>query len=349
MVGRALPDLPRRFLIIRLSAMGDVLLTTPAVRMLKKRFPDSRIDFLVKARFAPLLQENPGLNRVLAFSGNGRPAEFFHLLRDIRRRKYDVVADLQGNVRSFLFSRLSGARIIVRPRLMRIKRFFLVRWHYDLYGDAPPVPLRYLRALKLFGVEDDGGGMDLKVPDLAQKRISGILRQHNMESHDNSLLVLAPGAGRRTKQWLPQRYAEVGTYFNKHGMQTIIAGGEGDADICRKVASMTAGKVLNMCGELSISETAALVSRAAVMIANDTGVMHMAAAMQVPLVALFGPTTGQLGFFPFRARAIVAESDIPCRPCSYHGTERCPKGHFDCMRKITSDTVIREAESIMKK
>jgi heptosyltransferase-2 len=102
-------------------------------------------------------------------------------------------------------------------------------------------------------------------------------------------------------------------------------------------------------GKLSLLETAALLDRADLLVTNDTGVMHMAAALKTPVVALFGPTSGQLGFTPFRAPSIVIEKDLGCRPCSYHGSRRCPKSHFNCMRFIESEEVIDSAETLIQK
>ena len=127
-----------------------------------------------------------------------------------------------------------------------------------------------------------------------------------------------------------------------------MTGGEADREVCKEVGDRMTKQPVNFAGQFSLQVTAALLDRAELLITNDTGVMHMATGLGIPLVALFGPTTRRLGFFPFRSSSKVVEKMLDCRPCSYHGTAGCPLGHFHCMVRIDPDEVIRSAEELLE-
>lgn len=333
----------RRILVIRFSAIGDVVLTTPVLRMIKTRYPEAEIDFLVKTQYAGLIETHPAVNRVWRFDPqeNGR-----HLMHQLGQQSYDAVADLQSSLRSRWFTARIRAKCKVRFSPERFKRFLLVHFHWDLYGPEESVPLRYLRAVFPWDVRDDGGGTEL-FPDSGseaslKEKLTGI-------DLTGPVALLAPGAGRATKRWLPERFGEVGHSLSGRGFQIILIGGESDRTVCEEVRRYIPGLDADLSGLLSLNESLALIRDARILITNDTGVMHMAAAVHTPVVALFGPTTRQLGFFPFRARSEVIEKYLECRPCSYHGTEHCPKSHFRCMREIESRDVIRAAENMFNR
>lgn len=336
---------PKHILVIRFSAIGDVVLTTPVLRMLKKRFPEARIDFLVKSDFADLIETHPAVDRVWRFD----PLEDAgRLIRALRKQNYDGLADLQSSLRSRWFAFRIPARRKVRFSPERWKRFLLVHLHRDRYGEQEAVPLRYLNAVRPWGVRDDGQGAELFVDPAAESSLS-----RKMEGIDPSrpILLMAPGAGRATKRWLPERFSEAGRHFSENGYQVLLIGGALDIDVCedvRRGMGMPESS-RDLSGALALNESLALIRRARMLVTNDTGVMHMAAAVGTPVTAIFGPTTRQLGFFPFRADSAVIEKSLKCRPCSYHGTADCAKGHFRCMREIASRDVIRAAESLLKR
>jgi heptosyltransferase-2 len=328
-----------------MSAIGDVLLATPVIRMLKKSRPGCRIDFLVKNPYVPLLETNPHVDRVLAFDPDGGAKALLALVRSVRNERYDAVIDLQGNFRSRFLSFFSGAPVRSRTRMHRFKRFLLVYFKRDLYRDIIPVPIRYLESLP-FQVRDDGSGLDLNVPDETESKVRGLIKIP-VRSKRLRTAVLAPGAGRATKQWPAERFAEVGQALTDHGWRIVLVGGKNDAGVCSRVSRNMRTKPLDLAGKLTLLETAAVLRLSEVLITNDTGVMHMASAVGIGTVALFGPTTRHFGFMPFRARAEVVETKTGCRPCSYHGTERCPRRHFRCMLDISARNVTERALALL--
>ena len=322
--------------------MGDVLLATPLIRWIKQSYPRSRIDFLTKNAYVPFLETNPHVDRAIPFPPRDGVRT---LIRRLRKGSYGAVVDLQGNFRSVLLSALSGAPGRSRVRVGRVRRFLLVHCGRDTYGENVPVPIKYLRAVP-FPVRDDGGGLELRVPDGIQAVSDRRLRDAGWRPGDR-LAALAPGAGRRTKRWPAERYAEVARQLSRKGFTTVLLGGPEDGDACRAVAGMVQPKPLDASRGFSVLETAGVLRRSELLVANDTGIMHMACALDVKVVAVFGPTTRHFGFFPFRARAAVVEADLPCRPCSYHGTDQCPKRHFRCMLDISAQTVLDRAFGLL--
>ena len=168
---------PERNLIIRLSAMGDVLLTTPLLRILKKHYQKMDIHFCVKKQFALLIETNPSVQSVISFSPGGGLKELRRILNLIRQSRYDAIIDLQVNFRSWLLRRFSGVRRKIRYHPQRWRRFLLVHFRMNRYKNNVPIPLRYIRALKSWGVEDDGEGLDLVVVSPARESILSILKE----------------------------------------------------------------------------------------------------------------------------------------------------------------------------
>jgi lipopolysaccharide heptosyltransferase II len=335
-----------RILIIRLGAIGDVLLATPVIRALSARFPESRIDFLTKEAYIPLLTGNPGLNRVIGFSPENEMRGMAETVRRVRAGEYGLVADLQNNFRSRCFTRFSGARTRRIYHSGRLKRFALVHFRMDRYGEPVPVPLKYLAGLRGLGAEDDGKGLDLFPDDSARESVRALLKRAGVASGER-IVVLAPGAGRPTKRWPAAHFAEAGRYFGGRGFRVAILGGPKDAEACASVLEGIGRPAISFCGSTTLLETAALLEGSALLVSNDTGIMHMASALKVPTVAVFGPTTRHFGFFPFRSPAEVLERNLPCRPCSFHGTDRCPETHFKCMRTISSGDAVSAAERLL--
>jgi heptosyltransferase II len=329
---------PGRVLVIRFSAIGDVLLATPLVRTLKTSHPQASIDFLTKKSYVSLIETNRRVDKILAFSPETGFGGLLDAARGIRKNRYDAVIDLQGNWRSVFLSLFSGAEIRSRAKLNRFRRFLLVRWKWDTYGEIVPVPVRYMRASPI-PVKDDGRGLDLPVPAEAVQSVREAWRKLGFRRSDR-VVALAPGAGRKTKQWPAERFAEIGRALSKRGFKIILIGGGKDGDACARTGRGMRRAVPDFSGKWSLLETAAALQRADLLVTNDTGVMHMASALGTRVVAIFGPTTRHFGFMPFRANAVVVEKELDCRPCSYHGTERCPRKHFKCMRDITGEEVL---------
>lgn len=311
--------------MIRFSSLGDILLAAPALRALRARFPDAHLDLLVAREYADAAALLRGPNRVLTFDRTAGRRGLWKLRGDLARR-YTILVDLQNSPRSAFLRTTTLPTVWVKARRHRLRRWLLIRFKWNLYGAIPSVPLRYLNALEPLGATDDGRGLDLFLPDDAAFA-SDLIGEEPAEP--GRLMVLCPGARHNTKRWPPERWIALGGLLRAEGYRITVVGSSGERDLVTLVAAGIEGA--RAVSGRPIREVAALFQRSAAVISNDSGLMHLAAGLDKPVVALFGPTVREFGFYPFRARSVVLEHSLDCRPCSAMGTEICPKGHFRCM------------------
>jgi lipopolysaccharide heptosyltransferase II len=321
-------------LVVRFSAIGDIILTTPLLRAIRSRHPGARIAVMTKEAYVPLLSHNPHVSEVLAVTPDEGILAIAERIRGVR---YTHMLDLHGNLRSQALRRLApgnwrtyGKRGFERALLITTKR--------DRYPWDIPVAERYFEAATERGVEPDGGPPDFFVSEDADCRAAEQLRAVDL-GVERPLVAIAPGAAHATKRWPVEHWVELVGRITPTGADVAIVGGPDDAAAAREITNAAGGGVAGLAGLLNLQETGAVIRRAEVLISGDTGVMHMATGVGTPVVALFGPTVRQFGFFPYRSPAQVVELDLPCRPCSAHGTRRCPLGHHHCLRLMSPEQV----------
>jgi len=343
----------RRILFIRMSALGDIILTTPLIRAAKTAFPEAEIDFLLKKRYEELLWHHPLIHRAIGFDTSLGLAGLLRLIREIRKEDYDLVVDLQLNPRSVLVRYFSGAWMQRRCCKFSLERRILVRFGINLLKNAAPVAERYFTALEDFGVKPDGGGPEIYPSPADSEKAQQIVNDAGLSG--KRLIGLAPGASKFTKIWPANSFAAAGEKLARElKAGIVILGGceekVGAGEVFNRLKRLGADPVLNLAGELSILQSAAVLRQLQFLISNDTALMHLATAVNTPVVAIFGPTTKEWGFFPYGPNAAVIEkSGLPCRPCSLHGDATCPEKHFRCMVEITPDQVVNAAMELLKK
>lgn len=344
----------RKTLIIRFSSIGDVVLSSLLVRVMRHRFPDSQIDFLVKAEFADLVRFNPHLSQVIEFPADGTFADLRDLRQRLRATRYDLIVDIHDSLRSRFLC--LGAQRVLRIQKRKLARFLLVKFKWNLYawfGGAPPVAERYVESVAEFGVTDDGAGLELFLPPAAENKAHELLANAGLAKR-TPLLGLCPSAKHKNKIWLPDRFAEAAVTCAREFNAGIILFGSGEDDrersneIERQIRARAPDtQLLNVTGTMALLETAALMDRCALVITNDSGLMHIAAARKKKTVAIFGPTIREFGFFPFGTHHVVVEHDeLACRPCTAIGLPACPKVHFKCMKDIPATRVIAAARQL---
>ncbi len=346
-------DILHKTLIIRLSSVGDIVLSSPLIRILRRRFPVAQIDYLVKEEFAGLVRHNPHLSRVIEFPTGGTLGELVHLRRTLRQQQYDLVVDLHGSIRSRFLCR--GLRRVVRVNKRVVARWLLIRtgWNiYSLFGGAPGVAQRYLETLRPFGATDDGEGLDLFLGEEELASAREALRTAGI-APTARLLGLCPSAKHGNKIWPKERFAEAAVMLARERHAAILLLGSGDeAGRCEEVCGLIRGAdpsvhVVNLAGRSTLGEAGALLDRCELVLTNDSGLMHIAAARKRPLVAVFGPTVREFGFFPQGTRSEVVEHpSLHCRPCTHIGLPACPRGHFKCMLEIPAARVTEAAGRI---
>jgi heptosyltransferase-2 len=321
-------------LVVRFSAIGDILLITPLLRAIRARYRGARIAVLTKEQYVPLLSRNPHVSEVLSVA----PDEGIRAIAErIRSVNYTHLLDLHGNLRSHALRRLApgpwrsyGKRWVERALLITIKR--------DIYGAQVPIAERYFEAAAELDVHPDGGPPDFFIGEDADQRAADQLAGLGL-GQDRPIVAMAPGAAHATKRWPAEYWVELVRRITPTGADVAVLGGPDDAELGRGIADLAGANVASLAGALDLQETGAVIRRAEVLISSDTGVMHMATGVGTPVVALFGPTVRQFGFFPYRSDGGVVELDLPCRPCSAHGSARCPLGHHRCMKQMLPDLV----------
>jgi heptosyltransferase-2 len=314
-------------LAVRFSSIGDILLTTPLYRALKARHPGAHLTVVTKPAFAPLLEGNPRVDRVLTL---GRGGSLTALAATLRSERFTHCLELHGSLRSATLRRLVPGRWR-GYRKRAAARWALIHLKRDWYRDAVPVAERYFEAARDLDLHPDGGPPEFFVPAAADAAMAAWLDETGVPRR---FVTLAPGAAHATKRWPLDRWVALARGLAAAGLGVVAVGGPDDADLAATVAAAAGPAGTNAAGRTSLPETAALLRRSAATVAGDTGVMHLATAVTTPVVALFGPTVRQFGFFPYTDRATVVERELACRPCSAHGGDRCPLGHHDCLRTI---------------
>ena len=350
-----MPDSLNKTLIIRFSSVGDIVLSSLLVRTLRQRFPGVHIAFLLKSEYADLVRHNPHINQVIEFPSGGSLGDLLRLRRAIRAEHYDLIIDIHDSIRSRLLS--TAGRRAVRIDKRKIPRWLLVHLKRDMYaafGGAPGVAERYLEAMEPWGVKDDGGGLELHVPPEVQERVGAMLRERGIRP-GSRVIGICPSARHGNKMWLKERFAETAAALaQRYDAGVLVFGSAGEAARCGEIAAMTekaspSTRTLNLAGALSLLESAAAMDHCDVVITNDSGLMHIAAARKRKVVAVFGPTVRQFGFFPFgTASTVVEHPSLPCRPCTHIGLPDCPEGHFRCMRELATETVLHATTELLE-
>jgi heptosyltransferase-2 len=344
-----------KVLVIRFSSVGDILLSSLLLRAFRKRFPQCRLDYLVKERYAELVLHNPHVSSVLAFPSN----ESFHELRKLRRTIIDTGYDLLIDIHDSLRSRYLcfGQPHVVRINKRKIARLMLIKTKLDLYRffkGAPSIAERYLETVRSLGVGNDGEGLEMHLTMEARQKAAEMLSGAGMTNGDLSIGI-APTALHYNKMWPGEYFAEVGvSLWRTKRARIILFGSSRDREHCALVESMIKRQeadalVLNSAGRTTLTDAAALMDACAVILTNDSGLMHLATARGRNVVALFGPTVRSFGFFPYTTNAVVLEnSNLSCRPCTHIGLPYCPKQHFRCMKDITPASVVAAAENLLR-
>lgn len=328
---------PQKILLIRLRRAGDVVMTTPAVAILRQAFPESFLSYVVEEPYRRLVEGSPHLNRVMALPPNQGLRGFCRLIRSLRREKYDVVLDFHGGPRASLITLLSGARrkigyrtkyksLIYHQRIPRRPHQGLVHSvinHVNLVG-ALGVPATEIPPLSppVAGREE-------------AEKIGRIWESEGLAAA--RVIALHISAGNEFRDWGAKNWAALAdNLLNMPGTKVILLGASGDREREKEVLSACAGRPVSLVGRLNLAELAVALRRSAMFVGPDSGPMHLAAASGTPIVALFGPTA-PANFAPWAAKAVLVEKDLDCRPCRQR---RCVHKNFPCMRDITVDEVM---------
>lgn len=321
----------KSILIIRLSSLGDILLSTPLIRTLKNRYTHIEIDIVVKRQYCDVITHNPHLRNKYSFSSAKRK----EILSELKKQNYDVILDLQNNLNSRkLTARLRGKTVRFNKKIL--EKFLLVNTKINLLKDAPQIPIRYAETIQ--GFELDDSGLDIVTTALPS---DFLLKNENY-------IGICPGGRHFTKMWPLNYYIKLCRLLIKNGWNILLFGGLTDRKICLEIKNQVP-EAINLQNDDDILQTAANMILCKVIYCNDSGLMHAACAAEVPVIAFFGSTVKELGFTPYKNKSIILEMEsLSCRPCSHIGKNHCPKKHFKCMMDISPQLAFEALDEVIK-
>jgi len=301
------------------------------IRCLKKQLPDAEIHFLTKQQYFPILRDNPYISKVWLYDNNLR-----ELIRQLKSQDFSFIVDLHKNWRSLFVK----SRILVPgdtfPKL-NLQKWLIVNLKINLLP-AVHVVDRYFRAVKKLEVQNDGNGLDYFIPPEDEFDMGTL-----PEFFSRGFVAIATGGRHNTKIFPTEKLTEVCLKIRK---PAVLLGGKEDRERGEQIVDAVGEKVYNACGIISLNQSASLVRQADTILTNDTGLMHVAAAFDKPIVSVWGNTIPSFGMFPYlrqeyRKNSFIAEvNNLSCRPCSKLGYSECPKKHFKCMNLIDIEEIV---------
>lgn len=328
-----------KILVIRFSSIGDIVLTSPVVRCIKKQKSNCEIHFLTKQQNVSILQNNPYITKVYAIAST--PRGNHDLLKELKKENYSFVVDLQKNLRSFRIRTSLGKPSDTFPKL-NAKKWVLVHLKKNIMPKVHIVD-RYFEAVKRLGVVNDGKGLDYFLQDEDY-----VTNDALPMSFQSGYITIAVGSKHETKQ-MPFEF--IIRLCQKIKGEILLIGDINDKPKANKIENAIGSRVFNGCGAFSINQTANLIDHSLGIITPDTGSMHIAAARKKNIISVWGNTVPELGMYPYLPEdmqdrySIFEVKDLPCRPCSKLGFKKCPKKHFNCMRMQDIDKMAEIANS----
>ncbi|HQH40463.1 MAG TPA: glycosyltransferase family 9 protein [Bacteroidales bacterium] len=310
-----------KFLIIRFSSIGDIVLTTPVVRCLKKQVEGAEIHYLTKPAYASVLQGNPYIDRIILLQPSLRET-----VRELKAEGYDYVIDLHNSIRSW---RVKSALPWLSFSVKKLNREKWLMVHFKINKlPSRHIVDRYLDTVKLFDVENDGEGLDFFLSPEDEVPLS------QLPKYLHSYIAVAMGARHVTKQIPPEKIAGLCRQFTR---PVLLLGDRFDIENAEKVVDMAGGNVYNACGKFSLRQSAWLVRQSLAVVTPDTGLMHIASAFKKNVISVWGNTIPEFGMYPYlpgEKSRLFEVKGLSCRPCSKLGYPSCPKKHFRCMMDI---------------
>lgn len=322
-----------KFLVIRFSSIGDIILTTPVLRIIKQQIPDSEIHYLTKKQFGFILKDNPNVDKLIEFEGNLKA-----IIQQLELEFYDHIIDLHHNIRTRRIKSALSLPAFTFNKL-NIEKWLLVNLKINRLP-AKHIVDRYLDTLSVFDVENDEKGLEYYIPEQDHFDLDFL-------EADKPIVSIVLGATYFTKQIPKSLIVDI---INHSNFQFVMLGGKEDVQKSKDIEVKLNRKAINLCGKINLNQSASLIQQSAAVITSDTGLMHIAAAFKKPIISIWGNTVTEFGMGPYlshSASLIVENKKVKCRPCSKIGFHKCPKKHFDCMLTIDYKMVIDGLQQIL--
>jgi len=345
-------SIPHKTLVIRLSSIGDIVLASPLIRVLRKQFPLSQIDFAVRKEYAELVRNNKNLNHIVEFDATTGLSGLRKLKNQLRAEQYDLVIDIHNSLRSRYLRWMlrAGDVVVINKRIFA--RMMLVRLKKNFYRNAISVADRYIESVQKFGITNDGKGLELYIAD--EIRTQALAKCKKLGIRESGTKIgFCPSAKHVTKCWPQERFTELGITLSVDAKAKILLfGGPHDKEKCLAIANAInafngKGSAVDLSGEFTLLENAIAMEACNLIVTNDSGLMHIACAMKKKVIAIFGSTVREFGFFPVGTESVIVErTGLYCRPCSHIGRSTCPEKHFRCMQEIQVEDVMNSILAI---
>lgn len=328
-----------KFLIVRFSSIGDIVLTSPVVRCLKTQVKDAEIHFFTKYQYRHIVASNPHISKV-------------HLLKDswdeiihtLKNEGFDYIIDLHKNLRTARLKKTLNKSTSFSFDKLNWEKWLLTNLKIN---NMPSVHIvdRYMDAIKSFGVVNDEMGLDYFIPANEKVNESDI-----PTSHLAGYIGIVIGASYATKKLPVEKLQQLCSIINH---PIMLMGGPEDKNEGEIIAAVDPYKIYNACGKFTLNESADLVRRSKFIISHDTGLMHIAAAFKKNILSVWGNTVPAFGMYPYYGKlniqnTIFEVKGLRCRPCSKLGYQKCPKGHFKCMQNINLHSIVVEIEKMIR-
>ena len=320
-----------KILVIRFSSIGDIVLTTPILRAIRAQLPAAEVHYLTKEAYRPVIAANPHIHKAHYFDNN-----LDAVIESLKAENFDFIADLHNNVRTTrVKAGLGVQKTAVFPKL-NTRKWVFTNLRINVMPDKSIVE-RYFEAVAPIGVHNDGQGLEYYIPENSLTTNEDI-----PTSHWSGYIACVIGGSYNTKKLPLEKWQE---FCAAVPYPIILLGDVDDRELGREIAAQDPIKIYNSCGKFNLNESAHLIQKARVVVSNDTGLMHVAAAFNKPVISLWGNTSPWLGMFPYYGgnnldgriapqSVILERKGLSCHPCSKLGYNRCPRRHFKCMRGL---------------
>ena len=328
----------KKILLVRFSSIGDIVLTTPIIRCLKEQQPENELHYLTKTAFKDLLCDNPHLSKLHTIERSIQ-----EITATLKTEAYTCIIDLHHNLRTKRLSLSLNIPMYSFPKL-NIRKWLFVHFKWD---NMPSIHIveRYFEACGPLNIQNDGKPGELFID------AKHIVQIRSWFNNTDPIIGIAIGAQFATKR-LPKH--KLSKLIGELNANIVLIGGKTDAELGEELCSENTDKrIINACGKYSLQESISIVSQLDTLVTHDTGMMHVAACFNVPIVSVWGNTTPKLGMYPYRGNQPVNYSihevqGLSCKPCSKIGFQRCPKKHFNCMEQQDVNGIAQEANRFAK-